>query len=144
MYITGTQLIDYIGLGELTLIVGARVKKPLNQEVFEAVLTEQPSADFLPDLVEDAIVAQARVLLSIHSAEVLITAYVTAKYENGISQAVIDDSPLPQIAAYLIKYDLMVASDEETRMNYTNAMAQLRNIKSGALSLGKQDPLEWH
>lgn len=140
MYLTGSQLATDIGIDELALIVSGRVKRDVVPDVLQAFLDSADTSGFLDNLVADAHVAHARIEQSLSASSKLISGYVSSVYPAGLTQDVINDSVLPKVAVSLTKYDLMVATDEETRLQYKDAMSQLRDIKNGAISLGPSDP----
>lgn len=138
--ITSVAVIERIGTYELGNILAGRVEGDINTLILVALANSEDTSSFT---AEDVAVAQAaldRVALAIDAATRLINGYVAKRYPNGLSQSQIDNSPLPDIALVLVKYELMVTTDEDTRNNHKAAMAQLRDISNGALSLGTEDP----
>ena len=138
--ITVAAVADRIGMQELLMNLAGRVDGDLDDEVFRAVIDEADLSEFQEDMVAVATAGVARLQMAIDAATRLINGYVAKRYPNGLSPSQIDSSPLPDIALVLVKHELMVTTDEDTRNNHKAAMAQLRDISSGALSLGADDP----
>ena len=138
--ITVSSVVEHIGLSNIVDILLGRVEGDLDTDVFLAVVNSEPTGDFVVELVEVANAAVTRVELAITSAQRQINGYITKRYPNGLTAAEIEDSPLPNIAQKLVKYELMVEADDDTRANKKYAMTELRDIANGLISLGASDP----
>lgn len=140
MYLSASTLASFVGLNELAMIVSGRVNAEIQLDVFEAALDGFDLAPFVDSYVVIVEKAMVRVDLALSSADKLIGAAVSTRYPEGLTQEQIDDSPLPQIASHLVKHDLMVNTDEDTRRDYDSALKMLNSISKGMLSLGQSDP----
>lgn len=140
MYLSASNLAVRMGLDDLARIAGARIKSTVQTDVLEAALAGLSLDAFVDEMAQKALLAKQRIDLALASSDALINSYVSGRYPDGLTQDVIESSPLPQIAVYLVKHDLMVATDEETRLNHKMAMSQLKDISTGASSLGSSDP----
>lgn len=138
--ITSAAVIERIGTYELGNILAGRVEGDINTLALVALASSEDTSSFTAEELTVAQAALDRVALAIDAATRLINGYVAKRHPNGLSQSQVDSSPLPDIALVLVKYELMVTTDEDTRNNHKAAMAQLRDISSGALSLGADDP----
>ena len=138
--ITAAAVIERIGTYELGNILAGRVEGDINTLALVALANSDDTSSFTAEELAVAQAALDRTVLAIDAAARLINGYVAKRHPNGLSQSQIDSSPLPDIALVLVKYELMVTTDEDTRNNHKAAMAQLRDISSGALSLGADDP----
>lgn len=133
-------VLERIGEFELVSILGGRIHDEINSDAFCALVTESDTNGFSADELAVAQAASDRVQNSIDSATLLINGYVVKRHPQGLTAADIADSPLPDIALAFVKYELMVNTDDDTKANHKNAMARLRDIASGMLSLGITDP----
>ncbi|GAB3021703.1 phage protein Gp36 family protein [Bowmanella dokdonensis] len=142
MYLSPAQLQVRLGLQELTRIVGARYVGGVNAEVLEAAINAEILDGYTPALVETAQLALEFINQELASATSVINGYLAAngRYSLPLSQTVIDASPLAGICYDLVRYQLMRAADDQTQRNYDLAMAKLRDISKGVISLGEQDP----
>lgn len=141
MYLTAQQLVNRLGAEELTRLVAARFRDELLQEVFVATLSEADLTGFYPHLVVTATAAAEFVQNELHDAANVINGYLAAngRYSLPLPQDTIDASPLVSICYDLVRYKLMRAADEQTTRDYDLAMAKLRDISKGIISLGPQD-----
>ena len=138
--ITAAAVIERIGTFELGNILAGRVEGDINTLALVALANSDDTSSFSNEELAVAQAALDRLVLAIDAATRLINGYVAKRHPAGLSPSQIANSPLPDIALVLVKYELMVTTDEDTRNNHKAAMAQLRDISSGALSLGAEDP----
>lgn len=140
--LTVATVLDRLGLDLLIMIMRGRIEGDLQREVFDALVANGEASQFNDTLVDVAQAAVDRITLAINAATRLINGYVTKRHPNGLTDEQISDSPLPDIALVLVTHELMVNTDEDTRINYKHAMNQLRDIANGTLSLGLTDPVK--
>lgn len=138
--ITAAAVIERIGTYELGNILAGRVVGDINSLALVALADSADTSSFTAEELTVAQAALDRLVLAIDAATRLINGYVAKRHPAGLSASQIANSPLPDIALVLVKHELMVTTDEDTRNNHKAAMAQLRDISSGALSLGVEDP----
>ena len=138
--ITAAAVIERIGTFELGNILAGRIEGDINTLALVALVENADTSSFTSEELTVSQAAQDRLVLAIDAATRLINGYVAKRHPAGLSPSQIANSPLPDIALVLVKYELMVTTDEDTRNNHKAAMAQLRDISSGALSLGADDP----
>lgn len=140
MYLAPEALADYIGLNDLAIIVGGRVNADIDAEVLLTALKGESLDKYLVYLVNDVEVAMVRINLALSSAQKLVNAYVSARYDEALTAEEIADSPLPAMVATMVKHDLMLNTDDDTKAEYKAALEQLKMIANGKLNLGANDP----
>jgi phage gp36-like protein len=135
MYLTPKQLATHIGLQDLALIVSGRINEEIEDWLLvrglEGELDDEPCA---------VVNAMMRINLALSSAEKMVNAVVSVRYPDGLTAQQIEDSPLPQLVAVMTKHDLMINTDEDTRLDYDRALKQLKMIAKGEMNLGVLDP----
>lgn len=94
-------------------------------------LTDRENIGIIDDVVLSAAIAQA---------DRLIDGYISPPYDLPLPQMLIDDSSLPEMAGYIVRKNIFKNGPTENVMDdYKMALAWLRDVQSGKVSLGEQD-----
>ncbi|NOR69808.1 MAG: DUF1320 domain-containing protein [Methylomarinum sp.] len=102
----------------------------------EAELIQLTDRDNL-DVIDDVVLNQA-----ITKATLRIDGYISPRYVLPLAQAMIDASSLTEMAGYIVRRILSKDNaPEQVKDDNKEAIAWLRDVQSGKVSLGEQDTL---
>jgi len=139
MYVTPGYLLSKLGKEELAAIISARFPEVVDSDVLEALILGQDTSAADADVLALAQRALGYINTDINATEKHINGYLGGR-SLPLSSEVIEQSPLEQVAYYLVKYSLIFAADEQTAEDRKHAIKTLQDISAGRIQLGGQDP----
>lgn len=87
------------------------------------------------NVIDDVVLSQA-----ITKAALRIDGYISPRYNLPLDQAMIDASSLTEMTGYIVRRILYKdAAIDQIKDDYKDALAWLRDVQSGKVSLGVQD-----
>lgn len=120
-------------------------RSDMEPALLQAVATGQSTAAWPSDLVEAAQAGLARINVALDMASRHVDTYLYPKYRDQmpLPQAVVDTSPLPDVAGWLaIKRLYGTSLPEEVAKAMAQATEYLRDVSKGTVSLGVGDTVQ--
>jgi len=139
-YVTTSTLLTLIGKAELALITSGKLDVTVEPDLLVLVMQSGDTSAYNAEQIADATAANDLINVMISASSKLMNGYLAERYNLPLTQAVIDDSPLPVLCAKLTKYELTLSPDEQVSSDKRDGMSQLRDIAKGLVTLGVQDP----
>jgi len=135
-YITAAALMALMGTRELNTLITGKLDLMVDDELLAVVIGGGDVGTFQTKNVAQAQQALTFIEQTIISMSNLMNGYLAERYALPLAPQVIEHSGLPLICSKLTKYELMLSADEQAKNDKQDAMAQLRDIAKGLITLG--------